>query len=289
MGGEASALPTAAVRSNPLSTQRRPKAKAWWAAAVASANILPGTPRDATRSAFAEIERGFAGVRDRAEQPSGLVRVTAPVALGRQQIVPLLPAFLRAHPLVRIEIELSDRLSSLAREGFDLAIRHVELVPDTHVAWLLCATRSVLAASRAYLRRCGVPQAPADLADHNCLHYLRDGAAPAWSFEPEGGVGAGRVSVAIRGNFAANNSEALREAAIAGTGIALLPDFSAARELVAGRLTRVLPGWTPVGAFGSAIHAIRPPGLHTPRAVQALVACLRDGLKADPLAPEASG
>ena len=59
---------------------------------------------------------------------------------------------------MRLQLELSDRLSSLATEGFDLAIRHAASVPDTHVAWQLCATRSLLVASRAYLRRRGAPE-----------------------------------------------------------------------------------------------------------------------------------
>ncbi|MFS2168483.1 LysR substrate-binding domain-containing protein, partial [Variovorax sp. Varisp62] len=88
------------------------------------------------------------------------VRVTAPVAFARQQLVPRLADFLRAQPEVRIELDLSDRLSSLAMEGFDLAIRHTAAPPDTHVAWTLCETRSVLVASRAYLRRRGTPREP---------------------------------------------------------------------------------------------------------------------------------
>jgi DNA-binding transcriptional LysR family regulator len=233
---------------------------------------------DSTRTAFAEIERSFAGIKDLAEAPQGLLRVTAPVALGRQQIVPLLPAFLRQHPAVRVELDLSDRLSSLAIEGFDLAIRHASSAPDTHVAWTLCETRSLLVASRAYLRRRGLPAVPADLAGHDCIHYLRGGDTPAWSFEAVGGDGS-RISVPVQGPFAANNSEALREAALGGVGIALLPDFSAQKDLAAGRLVVVLPDWRSVGAFGEYLYAIRPYSPHVPRAVHALVACLREALQ----------
>ena len=80
---------------------------------------------DATREAFVQIERSFAGVRELADTPRGLLRVTAPVALGRQHIVPLMPAFLRAYPELSIELDLSAQISSLARDGFDVAIRHV--------------------------------------------------------------------------------------------------------------------------------------------------------------------
>ncbi|PPE68687.1 LysR family transcriptional regulator [Caldimonas thermodepolymerans] len=237
---------------------------------------------DATREAYEQIERSFAGVKDMAGAPRGLVRVTAPVALGRQQIVPRLGEFLRRHPEVRVELDLADRLVPLAQEGFDLAIRHTAAAPETHVAWVLCETRSWLVASRAYLRRRGAPQTPEALAEHECLTYLRPGEAPSWSFVAEGARRgeARRVTVPVRGPFSANNSEVLREAVLDGLGLAVLPDFSAQSALRAGRLQAVLPGWRPVGAFGERIYAIRPYSPVVPRAVQALVAYLREVLAA---------
>lgn len=236
-----------------------------------------------TRAAFEQISQSFAQVRDLAEAPQGLLRVTAPVALARQQIVPLLPDFLRQYPQVRIELNLSDRLSSLATEGFDLAIRHTAHPPDTHVAVQLCATRSVLVASKAYLRRAGTPQQPADLAAHNCLHYPRPQERPAWTFEAQGKAPTGktreRVTVQVAGSLAANNSEALRDAALAHLGIALLPDFSAQAALQAGKLVEVLPAWAPVGSFADRIYAIRPYAAHVPRAVSLFVDYLRGALK----------
>ena len=235
---------------------------------------------DDTRASFEHIAQCFAQVRDAAGAPRGLLRVTAPVAFARQQLVPRLPEFLRQYPEVRLELDMADRLSSLATEGFDLAIRHTANPPDTHVAWTLCATRSVLVASRAYLRRCGTPVEPADLAQHDCLHYLRPGDAPAWQLAPVGVEPGAKLTVPVAGPFAANNSEALREAALAGLGIALLPDFSAQAALRSGKLVPVLPGWQPVGSFGEHLYAIRPYSPYVPRAVQALVAHLRQGLQA---------
>ena len=232
---------------------------------------------ESTRGAFAQIAQSFAGVKDLARLPSGVLRVTAPVALARQQIVPRLADFLRAHPEVRIELEMSDRLVSLAQEGFDLALRHVAAPPDTHVAWPLCTTRSWLVASRAYLRRAGVPAAPQDLAGHDCLHYLRPGDTTTWTFAPA--QGGEPVSVPVRGVFSANNSEALREAALAGLGIALLPDFSAQAAVQSGKLQLVLPQWKPVGAFGEHLYAIRPYSPVVPRAVQAFIGYWRTALE----------
>ena len=238
---------------------------------------------DETRLPFEQIAQTFEQVRDQAEQPSGLLRLTAPVALARQQLMPLLTEFLRLHPQVRIELDMADRLRSLATEGFDLAIRHTERAPDTHVAWTLCETASVLVATRAYLRRAGTPQQPGDLQQHNCLHYPRSQDTPVWTFTPQG-AGRGRkaaaVSVPVRGRLAANNSEALREACLAGAGIALLPDFSAQDALRKGQLVPVLSAWQVDGGFGRHLFAIRPYTAHVPRAVSALVAHLRAGLAA---------
>lgn len=231
---------------------------------------------DDTRGAFERIAESFAGVRDRAGVPQGRLRVTAPVALARQQLVPRLPTFLRAYPEVRLELDLSDNLRSLTLEGLDLAIRHTAVAPDTHVAWLLCTTRSVLVANRAYLRRAGTPRAPDDLHRYDCLHYPRTQEAPAWTFEPQVPGASPRVTVPVTGPLAASNSEALRDAALAGLGIALVPDFSAQAALQAGKLVEVLPDWRPVGTFSETIHAIRPYSAHVPRAVSVFVEWLRE-------------
>lgn len=238
---------------------------------------------DDTRAQFDHIAQSFAEVRDLAGAPRGLLRVTAPVAFARQQLVPLLADFLHDYPEVRLELDLSDRLSSMTTEGFDLAIRHTAAPPDTHVAWTLCATHSVLVASRGYLRKHGTPATPQDLVAHNCLHYPRAHDAPAWTFEPRGPQGADgepmeRVTIPVSGSLSANNSEALRDAAVTGLGIALLPDFSAQASLRAGKLVQVLPGFKPVGAFADQLYAIRPYSAHVPRAVTAFVAYLRQAL-----------
>lgn len=232
---------------------------------------------DQTQQSFDHIAQVFTEVKDQAALPRGLLRVTAPVALARQQIVPRLPLFLQRYPEVRIELDLSDRISALATEGYDLAIRHTAAPPDTHVAWRLCGTRSVLVATRAYLRRHGTPNTPQDLAQHNCLHYPRPKETPAWTFEANAGTRAGeRITVQVHGSLAANNSEALRDAALAGLGIALVPDFSAQAALDAGRLVPVLPDWRPVGAFAEHLYALRPYSAYVPRSVSVFVQFLRD-------------
>lgn len=224
--------------------------------------------------AFAQIARSVGEARDLAAQPRGLLRLTAPVALGRQHVAPQIEAFLREHPEVRVELDLSDRLVTLAHEGYDLAVRHTSAPPDNHVAWKLCASRSLLVASAGYLKRRGTPTHPSELAEHACLTYLRPGPS-VWQFERSLRHGPERVSVPAQGPLRAGNSEVLREAALSGLGIALLPDFSAAAAVRAGRLRVLLAPWRAVGVFGDALYAMHPWSPTTPKAVQALVAHLR--------------
>ncbi len=234
---------------------------------------------DDTQGAFTRIEQSFASVKDLAGSARGLVRVTAPVALGRQHIAPTLAGFLRDYPDIRLELDLTDRFVNLVQEGFDLAIRHTQAPPDTHVAWVLCPSRSVLVASADYLKRHGAPSHPAQLASHQCLLYLRGAAGQSWSFERQGTRKAAEtVIVNVNGPLRANNSEVLREAVLGGLGIGLLPDFSAALHEGARQLVRVLPQWQPRGFFGERLYAIRPWAPQVPRAVQCFVDHLRQAM-----------
>ncbi|NMX83181.1 MULTISPECIES: LysR family transcriptional regulator [Pseudomonas] len=226
------------------------------------------------RSAYAQIARSFSSVRDSVGEIRGLVRLTAPVAFARQQLVPHLSGFLQQYPQVRIQLDVSDALSSLAAEGYDLAVRHGFQVPETHVAWKLCDTNSVLVATHDYLQHHGEPREPGDLSAHNCLFYPRGTDQPAWTFER----GSQRLTVPIAGSFATNNSEALRDAALNHLGIALLPDFSAQAALDAGKVVQVLKDWTLKGAFADEIYLIRPYSPHVPKSVSALVNYLKDKL-----------
>ncbi|MDB5893723.1 MAG: transcriptional regulator, LysR family, partial [Rhodoferax sp.] len=237
---------------------------------------------DETRESFDRIAHSFDSLKDVGGEPGGRLRITAPMALGRQQLVPRIASFLLAHPAVRIEMALSDRLASLTGEGFDLAVRHIASPPDSHVAWPLCKTASVLVASPAYLQRRGTPAAPDDLASHDCLHYPRGKESNVWSFEPRGSRArnASRTTVPIAGPFAADNSEALRDAAQDGLGIALVPDFSAQAGLRSGLLAEVIPAWRPVGTFADNIFAMRPYALHVPRALTLFVRHLRETMAA---------
>lgn len=237
--------------------------------------------------AFRRISESYSAARDLAGTPRGLIRLTAPVALGRQHLAPRIAAFLQQFPDIHIELELTDRFVNLANEGFDLAIRHTNTPPETHVAWVLCETRSQLVASPQYLTRRGTPVHPSELTAHDCLLYLRDSHAGSWTFARQGfstgkgrtaGAEVERIGVTVAGSLKANNSEVLRDALLAGLGIGLLPDFSLPPGIDgngAAPLVQVLPDWQVQGFFGERIYALRPWSAQVPKAVQCLVEHLR--------------
>ena len=229
--------------------------------------------------AFRRISESYSAACDLAGTPRGLIRLTAPVALGRQHLAIRIAAFLQQFPEIHIELELTDRFVNLANEGFDLAIRHTNAPPETHVAWVLCETRSQLVASPQYLARRGTPAHPLDLTAHDCLLYLRDSHAGSWTFARPGtgkgkkaGAEVERVGVHVAGSLKANNSEVLRDALLAGLGIGLLPDFSLPALGLDGQapLVQVLPDWQVQGFFGERIYALRPWSAQVPKAVQCL-------------------
>ncbi len=249
--------------------------------------------------AFNRISDSYSSVQDLVGAPRGLIRVTAPVALGRQHLGPCVATFLQRFPGITIELALTDRFVNLPSEGFDLAIRHTSAPPETHQAWALCNTQSVLLASQAYLARRGTPSHPSELAQHDCLLYLgqagnptgaTSGHAARWTFEQHGDDPAGsprlksvhklpeRFSVPVKGPLKANNSEVLRDAVLAGLGMALLPDFSQPlpRQRATTPLVRLLPGWRAQGFFGERIYALRAWSPQVPKSVECFVAHLRD-------------
>lgn len=241
--------------------------------------------------AFNRISESYTAVRDLVGAPRGLIRVTAPVALGRQHLMPRIAEFLKLYPDIHVELDFTDRFVTLANEGFDLAIRHTQAPPETHVAWVLCETQAVLMASPDYLARHGTPEHPSDLASHNCLQYLRGSQAQTWNFVRRPARKASKkarastpeppVGVGVSGSLKANNSEVLREALLAGLGMGLLPDFSVPPGTTSGpepQLVRVLPDWDVHGFFGERIYAIRPWSSQVPKSVQYLVEHLRQAM-----------
>jgi DNA-binding transcriptional LysR family regulator len=226
------------------------------------------------KSPFAQIEQSFSSIRDSSGPIRGSVRVTAPVAFSRQHLVPKISSFLKTYPQVKIQLEVSDKIVSLASDGFDLAIRHSDTISETCVAMPLCTTRILLVASPEYLSKHRIPVQPSDLAQHKCIYYPRGTASPKWSFQHKNKEGAVE-SVSVNGIFAANNSEVMRDAAINDLGIAMLPDFSVRDAIAAGQLYEVLPDWKIIDEFSNNLYIVRSYSAKVPKAVSEFSRWLR--------------
>ncbi|NOU30698.1 MAG: LysR family transcriptional regulator [Polyangiaceae bacterium] len=171
-------------------------------------------------------------------EPSGRVRVSAPVVYGRLFVAPLMAKFLKHHPRVEAELVLSDRYVNLVEEGFDLAIR-VGVPADTSARGRkLADSARRLVASPAYVEKHGAPKTPKELERHPCLTHSEAFAGAIWRFR----LGPGReVPVAVRGPLSSNNSDVALEMARRGLGIALLADWLVAADLRANKLVELLP------------------------------------------------
>ncbi|WP_394152092.1 LysR family transcriptional regulator [Loktanella salsilacus] len=171
--------------------------------------------------------------------PKGTLRITAPDALGRRIILPVVATFRKSWPDVRLEISFSDTVSRIVEDGFDLAIRVGVTTPDASlIARTLMVDKTVLCASPAYLTERKLPRNVDQLSTHDLLQFSSVAKRQPWSLQDPGsfpGNVSGRVSLRM------DSAEGLRAAALAGMGIALLPMALVTDDLCAGRLSRVLP------------------------------------------------
>ncbi|WGS42267.1 LysR substrate-binding domain-containing protein [Burkholderia sp. JSH-S8] len=191
------------------------------------------------RAAVIEAESARDAVLRQAAEPRGIVRITSSVPIAQHVLAPCLPALALAHPRLQLQIHASDRRVNLVQEGFDIAVRsHFAPLPDSELVQRpLMVSPIVLVASPAYLARAGEPASPADLARHDGL-YPNLQAVP-WRL----GRDADSVEVAPRERLYADEHTVLLHAAMAGLGIACLPDWIVRGALDAGTLVRVLPDW----------------------------------------------
>lgn len=221
-----------------------------------------------------ELERAGQLALDRAEAPRGTLRITAPVTFAQLNLTPLLPEFARQYPDLAFELLLTDTSLDLVQERVDVAVRMGRLADSSLIAHRLCAMTYALCASPAYLRRHVRPREPEDLGRHDCLHYPVPGHGARWRFRPKGGGGA--VEVLVRGRVIASNGVALRQCAVAGMGVALIPRWNVARELAEGSLVELLPAHEATGSeFGLAAWALYPSAHYVPGKVRAFVDFLR--------------
>lgn len=196
------------------------------------------------RHLLAELEEAEAVLSARQTEPAGRLAITAPAMFGRLHVGPILADFLAAHPRVRAELLLVDRIVDLLDEGIDLAVRIGRLPDSSLVALPVGSTRHVVCASPDYLARHGTPRRPAELADlagQRCIRFTGLGQGGEWAF---GGAEAG-VRVAIAEVLATNQLDAAVDACVRGVGCGRFLSYQVDALIAAGRLRRILADFEP--------------------------------------------
>jgi DNA-binding transcriptional LysR family regulator len=201
----------------------------------------------------------------------GRLRIAAPLSFGPTHLAPVLADLARRHPKLHVHAAYSDRFVDLVGEGFDAAVRVGYLTDSNLVARRIAPLRGKYVASPEYIKAHGIPRTPEELLEHECLMQ----GTESWRFISNGKT----ITVRPQGRFKADNGVALAVAAVAGLGIAALPDFLVDSHVASGALEPVLVDYPPpeIG-----IYVVRPPGEFAPRKVRVLIDILVERFGSDP-------
>ncbi|MEO1311519.1 MAG: LysR family transcriptional regulator [Pseudomonadota bacterium] len=243
------------------------------------------TPTEDALAFYARAERLLLELEDAANdlRPadaglSGSLRVAAPVSFTLAVLSDALIDFARAHPDLRLAIDMDDRRVDLAADGYDVGVRIGRLADSALKARRLGVSRRVLCAAPSLLDARGRPELPEDLQRLPTIGYANAPARQHWRFHRKDDKDE-EVGVDVAPRLVVNNGEAIRDAAIAGLGAVALPHFIVGEAVLAGRLEAILPGWTPLSA---GVYAIYPPGRETSTKVRAFIDWLAARLKDHP-------
>jgi DNA-binding transcriptional LysR family regulator len=197
-------------------------------------------------------------------EPRGRIRLGLPLSFGLQRLMPALLQFANTHAHIELVMDFSDRRSKLIEEGIDLSIRITNRLEPGDIVRKLGESQLLTVASPTYLAQHSRPAHPRDLAHHACLVYSQDFQSTTWTY----GTKKGPVSVPIRPRLAANNGEALLQAAAQGLGVTRPPDFMAQPYLDNGSVVPVLSDFAPEPL---GIYAVLPSNRYIPHRVSVLI------------------
>ena len=220
---------------------------------------------DYAQRAFELLDEGESQLAADRATLVGTVRIAASSDLTRTLLLPLFDEFLAAHPGLRLQLSVADRVLDVMRDDVDVAIRYGTLADSRLVARTLVAARPVCSAAPDYLRRRGTPRTPQDLADHNCITFDRAGRRHrTWRFCRDGQW----TEVRVDGDRSVDDASLAREWAIAGAGVILKSALDQRRDLERGALVPLLADWE---TEPYPLHALLPSGRFVPQRVRALV------------------
>ncbi len=208
------------------------------------------------------LEEAEAFASGRSSEVNGTLKISASTSFGRMHVAPHLKPFMEAHPDLAIHLVLSDEFTDIVGGGFDLAIRIAELNDSSLVARRLAPVRRVLCAAPSYLAEHGTPETLDDLKKHRCLPAHNH---ESWRLEGPNGP----VTLRPEGMLITNSSEVLREAVIAGLGIALRSTWDVGAELKSGKLVQVLPQYE--SSRNVALSAVYPSRQFLPAKVRLFI------------------
>jgi DNA-binding transcriptional LysR family regulator len=189
--------------------------------------------------ALSAIDQANTCAAEQRKVPQGIVRVTAAFDAGMDVFIPIFTRFAAKYPSITIDLVLTGRLVDLSDEGFDIGVRVGPIRDQSLIARKVADIRHGLFAAGAYLKRRGAPVAVADLAAHDCVIFRGTRGKATWTLQSDGRT----ESVEVSGPLAIDDMAAVRNAMVAGAGIAVLPPFACAREVASGAVQRVLPEW----------------------------------------------
>lgn len=206
--------------------------------------------------------------------PSGPLRVSTSLRLGRNHVSPILALLGRRYPKLEIWLELVNSRMDMIEEGIDIDIRVGEVNEQNLIAQRVVRSERILCAAPAYLEKRGTPAGVAELARHDCLLFRgRDQPFGVWRLEGPGGV----ESIKVSGRAGSNHGDIMRNWALDGYGIIMLSDWDVAADLDSGALIRVLPGHAQAADVMAVTTTRSASSAKIRHAVEFLVAQLREG------------
>ena len=187
-----------------------------------------------------DLQQANEAMRRKSDQPSGRLKIGAPISYMLKVLNPLVMQFMEAYPEVQLDLVLDDVCTDLVASGYDAVIRIGELEDSSLIARRLHEVEGMIVASPEYIARYGAPQTPGDLLNHRCLHYSNMRGAGTWQFRNGEEVISQKVSPVL----SANSGEMLRAAALDGQGLAPVLRFFVEEDIAAGKLVQILPDYS---------------------------------------------
>lgn len=213
--------------------------------------------------AVGALERAAHTLEPATRTPKGILRMTAPAEIACTFLADVVVAFSERYPNVQVEVSLTNRAVNLVDEGYDMAVRAAARLADSSViAKKLGDLEHGLFASPRYLEAHGVPNVPAELAEHRCVAFRAKDLERVWKLSDDRRT----LDVQVRARIGADDFSYVRATVIAGGGIGLMPRLVCAKDEAAGRLVRVLPSFH---AKGAGLYVMYAASTHVPARVTA--------------------